>query len=168
MAVWVVRAGKKGEQEQFALANGYAVIGWASLRRAIPADENALREAIGNAYPNNPEGWPSDIRQTWDFANEIKKGDWVVIPLKLRDGKLVSRPTENGDIAVGKVAGPYEYAPDGEERTKHRIKVEWVNRQVPRAGLDDDIARRILYLQTVFRIECENAEERIRKIAEGR
>lgn len=168
MAVWVVRAGEKGEQEEFALSNGYAVIGWRKLQRAIPANENELQEAIERAYPNESGGWPSDFRQTWAFANEIKKGDWVVLPLKIRDGRLVDRPKEDGEIAIGKVSGLYEYEPDGEERTRHRIKVDWVSRRVQRVNLDEDIADRITYRQTVFRVECDNAEERIRALAEGR
>jgi len=31
MSVWLVRAGKNGEREDFALENGVAVIGWDEL-----------------------------------------------------------------------------------------------------------------------------------------
>ena len=166
MKVWVIRAGKNGEQEQFALANGYAVISWRKLRQPIPPDEESLRAAIRKAYPDESGGWPSDFSQTWKFANEVRKGDLVILPLKKRpDGKLVRRPKEDGVVAVGEVVDHYEYAPDGEQGTKHRRKVKWINRDVSRARLPDDIAARVCFQWTVFRVDCDGAERRIREIA---
>ena len=165
MAVWVVRAGENGENEQFALDHGYAVIRWVKFQGPIPVDKAALREAMSRAYS---DAGPSDFNQPWNFANKIRKGDLVVIPLKKRNGRRVARPKADGEVAVGAVVGRYEHAPDGEKGTKHRLKVRWINRGVPRARLPGDIAERVCYRQTVFPIELRDAEERIRKIAAGR
>ena len=170
MAVWVVRAGREGEQEQFALDNGYAVIDWRELGDVRQFENRGeLRAAMENAYPEEPQAWPQFVGETWAFAQSINTEDLFVLPLKRLDGKLVGSVRESGIIAVGKFDGEYEYAVDAPPGTEHRRKVRWVGRGIPRIGLDDDISASLENTQlTVFQPRFSRAEERIRKIAEGR
>ena len=168
MTTWVIRAGRKGEQEQFALDENFAVIRWRKLRCAISTNEEDLKAAIRRAYPDESRGWPSDFRQTWDFANSAQKGDLVILPLKLRNGKPVQSPVaQNGLVAVGEIVGAYEHHPDGDQTVLHRRKVHWLNRGAPRINLPDDIERYIRRRPTVFPVKCRDVESRIRKFAES-
>ena len=168
MTTWVIRAGRDGEQEQFALDENFAVIRWRKLRCAISTNEETLKAAIRRAYPDEPGGWPSDFRQTWDFANGVQKGDLVILPLKLRNGKRVQSPVvQNGFVAVGEIVGAYEYRPDGDDTVLHRRKIHWLNRGAPRKNLPDDIERCIRRRTTVFPVKCRDVESRIRKFAES-
>ena len=168
MTTWVIRAGEDGRQEKFALDENFAVIGWRKLRCAISTNAEELKAAIQRAYPDEPGGWPSDFRQTWDFANSAQKGDLVILPLKLRNGKRIqSRVAQNGLVAVGEIVGAYEYRPDEGETALHRRQVRWLSRGAPRINLPDDIERCIRYRMTVFPVKCRDVESRIRTFAES-
>jgi restriction system protein len=58
MAVWLVRAGRQGENEQAALDQGIAAIGWMDLADTEPAQN---REAVAELY-----------RQTYPDASTAK------------------------------------------------------------------------------------------------
>jgi restriction system protein len=44
MAIWMVRAGGNGEREEYALENGYAVIGWDEIPDLAPLDTKEAPE----------------------------------------------------------------------------------------------------------------------------
>ena len=96
MAIWLVRAGRNGEREDFALENGVAVIGWNELgdlsgvksRDDVKALLQKVYPQFGKAKVNNNAG------QIWAFRATIEKGNLVILPLKTR-----------GTIAVGKSSG---------------------------------------------------------------
>ena len=165
MAVWVVRAGEKGAQEKFALNNGYAVISWHKMPHAIPVDRTVLREALRLAYPDDLPGiLTRSVNETWNFAWRITVGDLLVLPLQ----KCVGPIRQNGVVAVGEFVGKYEHVGDGERGTKNRRKVRWLKRDIPRPRIVGAIPDNLEKRQTVFPLESSQAEERIRKIAEGR
>ena len=171
MAVWVVRAGRKGAQEKFALDNGYAVIDWRELGDIFQFQtRDELHTEMSRVYPHKkPRAWAQFVGETWAFAREVDNGDLFVLPLKTRNERpVVGSMRENGIIAVGKFDGKYEYAIDGPPGTEHRRKVRWIRRDIPRADLDDDIFIGLNVPRTVYRPGFRQAEERIRKIAEGR
>ena len=152
--VWIVRAGKDGENEHFALENDCAVIDWPGMRdfsqyaskEDIKSDLKTVRGET-NAYRIGIHAG-----QIWKFARDIQVGDLVVIPLKTRIGK----------VAVGKVISEYEYHPDGEPGTRHRRRVEWLSKDdVSRSDMGMDIAASLQSLLTVSRVKRVNAWERI-------
>jgi restriction system protein len=54
-AVWLVRAGKYGEQKQAALDRNIATIGWGELPDLAPvADKEALEALYQQRYPTSP------------------------------------------------------------------------------------------------------------------
>ncbi len=158
MSVWLVRAGGKGERQDFALDKGVAVIGWDDLPDLSQFDkredlEAACREIYPDAKPRKIGNWAG---QFWAFARGIQVGDIVALPLKGQDV-----------VAFGKVTGEYRYRPDFPMRAKHTRPVDWFAPDVPRERFDQDILYSLGALMTVCQIQRNNAEERIRAVLEG-
>jgi len=155
MAVWVVRAGRKGEREEFALENDQVVVGWDDLPDLSGIeDKDKLWELVDDKYPGEPMGkiriWTG---QLWSFLKRMQVGDMVALPLK-----------ESYSVAVGKVKGSYEYDKEREGWGKHYREVEWLNKDVPRDSFDQDIRFSLGTLLTVGQMRAENAESRIRTL----
>ena len=159
MALWLVRAGRNGEQEDLALDQGLAVIGWdriPDLSQINSRDDlKALYSEIDPDQSVNRIGnW---VGQLWAFGKKIQEGDLVALPLKRR-----------GAVAIGEVTGPYRHRPHNPEGAKHTRPVRWIRTDVPRPSLDQDILGSLGSLPTVCRISRNNIEERIRAMLNGR
>ena len=144
MAVWVVRAGREGENENFFLDEGIAVIDF-GVRQSIA--ELPDRESLPNNLSQNT------VSQLWRFTNEMQVGDMVVLPRKLV--KMV---------AVGKVTGAYVCRDDLAGVGSHTRAVEWQAIDIPRASFDQDLLYSIGGQLTVFNPRADNAEERIEQV----
>ena len=158
MALWLVRAGRHGEQEDLALDQGMAVIGWGNipdLSAITSKDElKALyTESDPNENINRINNW---VSQMWAFARRIEEGDLVALPLKTR-----------GAVAFGEVTGPYRYRPDLPGDAWHARSVRWIKTDVPRSSLDQDILHSLGAFMTVCRIHRNNIEERVRAMLNG-
>jgi len=84
MAIWLIRAGKHGERENYALDNGCAVIGWSECKSFSGLSKREeLLPLLENTYPDCGHkrllNWES---QLWPFINTIQIGDIVALPLK--------------------------------------------------------------------------------------
>lgn len=159
MAVWMVRMGLKGEQEDWAIEHGRAVVGWSEMgdlsQYGTPEDLlGALRKTYPDASTARLNNWRS---QLWAFSKRIEAGDLVVLPLRGRDL-----------IAIGQVLGGYEYVPENPEWTKHTHPVKWIHTDLPRSRFDQDLLYSFGAIMTVCQIKRNNAEQRIRAIVEGR
>ena len=157
MTVWVIRAEDDGAKEDFALARGCAVIGYTSGKSPIPdlSQFNSLEELkadVRKSYNNNRVAGQK-APQMWDFAKRVQDGDWVVMPLK----------TRNGEIAAGKCIGDYKHLPNEEERTKHRRTVRW-SHCILRDDLSDRTNKALNRCRTVYSLKRDAAEEILRKI----
>jgi restriction system protein len=159
MAVWVVRAGKHGEREALALEQGIATMGWEGLGDLSQA---ATREAVERQHAQDFPGisraslgnWTG---QTWAFRGRMAEGDLVVMPLKTRSA-----------VAIGQVAGPYQYRPDGPEDAKHTRPVRWLRTDLPRNAFDQDLLYSMGGQLAIYQISRNQAEERIRAAVEGK
>jgi len=153
MSLWLVRAGRHGEQEQGALDNNIATIGWNEL----PDLSNAKnREEIAKIYARvHPTAKKAQaakgVGQVWRFVGEIQKGDLVALPLKTQSA-----------IAIGKVQGEYEYK-ELADNIKHIRRVEWL-KTIPRSAFGQDILYSLGSLMTVCRIERNDAENRVKNL----
>jgi restriction system protein len=153
MAVWLIRAGKYGEDESIALNSRIAIIGWEEVPdiSRITTRENleiVLRKSYPEMSPNAVKNWTS---QLWAFKGRVKKGDIVVLPLKTRSA-----------IAIGEVTGDYENR-DG----RHVRNVNWVRTDVPRSDVGQDLLYSLGAFMTVCQIQRNNAEERFKTIMIG-
>ncbi len=127
MAVWLVRAGRRGERQNWAIENGRAAIGWDDLGDLSQLQtKDAMLDRLREAYPDGQPGkWRNFRGQLWAFVKRIEVGDLVVLPLKGEDA-----------IAIGKVTGDYEYKPDNPPIAKHTRPVDWIQTDIPRSRFD--------------------------------
>ncbi len=151
MTVWLIRAGREGEREDFDFQYGLAVIGWSHLPDlSTITDRQQLKELLDKHYPDRPEqariNWEG---QLWEFVKEMKIGDWVATPLK-------HRPM----VAIGKIIGKYKHEPDYPVRFQHTLPVEWIT-EIPRNRFAPDLITSLNSRKTISRIYKNYAEERI-------
>lgn len=158
MAVWLVRAGRRGEREEFALDNNVVVFGssLADLSQFKTRDE--IEEAIHRTHPDaKPNAVTAWVGQNWAFSKSIQVGDLVVLPLKRQNA-----------IAIGQVTGGYSFRPDNPIEAKHVHPVKWLVQDMPRDRFDPDLLYSFGSLLAVCQIKRNNAEERIRAILSGK
>ena len=155
MAVWVIRAGSTGENEEFALNEGVYGIGF-SLDQSVTdfAEYETLRNFIQETqHPDSINRAAAYASQLWRFADDMRVGEMVVLPRK-----------RHKVIAVGRIAGEYVYNPDESQHPlPHTRKVEWLVQDVPRVLFDQDLQRSFNANQTVFQLGAPNSQARIEK-----
>jgi len=121
MPLWMVRAGRHGEQEQAAIDNGFVTIGWNELSQPFRnKNQGRIEEIIQRGVP-----WrmtiANEVGEIWRFLKEINIGDLVALPLKNQSA-----------IAVGKVTGSYEYRKDFRDIIRHLRKVDSIKVDIPK------------------------------------
>jgi restriction system protein len=153
MSLWVVRAGKYGEQELKALQNNIVTFGWNEFSDLA---KYPTKESLTNEYQRlfpkaRKDTIANHIGQMWRFVHEIKIGDLVALP-------LYSQTV----IAFGKIESDYEFNEVSSD-TKHIHQVTWI-KTIPRSIIDQDILHSFGVPMTIYRIERNDAEKRIKKI----
>ncbi len=158
MAVWLVRAGERGQDQDFALENNMVVIGWEDMGDLSQYEtRKSLDEACHRIYNNvNPNTIPIWVGQLWTFVHRIQVGDLVALPLKGQSA-----------IAFGRISGEYKYEPNNPSDAKHSRPVRWIIPDLPRNRVDQDIRYSLGALLTVCQIQRNNAEARIKALLEG-
>ena len=125
--LWGVRAGGDGQDEEYVLANGIAMLGFENLPAPDTDDHKAYRKVVQALHPEWPKNAvTANADQVWNFAWEIQKGDIVVLPRKKGERH----------IAWGTVEGEYTHREvKGEPR--HTRPVKWVRTDIPRTAFGD-------------------------------
>lgn len=157
MSVWLVRAGRNGEQQEDALERGIVAIGWNELSdlSGVTSREQ-LRNIFESTYLNATTNETSNkVGQIWAFINRIQKGGLVILPLKYRSA-----------IAIGRVISDYQYRIDIADNIRHTRDVQWIQTDIPRTAFDQDILYSLGAFMTVCQIKRNNAETRIKKVLE--
>jgi restriction system protein len=149
----MVRAGRRGEQEDVAIEQGVVTIGWNELPDLSNIrTKKELERVYLQTYPTAKKMQvANEVGQIWRFIREIRKGDLVALPLKKRSV-----------IAIGEVIGDYEYKILS-ENVKHIRKVKWL-KEISRTALDQDLLYSLGAFMTVCQIKRNRAEERIRRL----
>lgn len=156
--VFVARAGKNGGDEEYALENNLAIIGF----REIPnlSDAKDYDDIFKIVVDTNPELKPraagNYAGQLWAFVISMKEGDLVVLPRKL-----------TSQIAIGRVSGPYKYQKVGNEY-RHTRPVEWIRLDVPRTAFEQDLLYSFGAFLTVCNISRNDAERRVAAVLAGK
>jgi restriction system protein len=155
MQVWLVRAGRYGEREQFALDNGCAVVGWEEMDDMSTAvTREDLLDQLRKTYPEDSEKRLINyLSQLWAFTKRMNGDDIVVLPLK-------SKPA----LALGRVTGHYQYRPDYPYGARHTRPVEWIRTDVPRSAVGQDLLYSLGAFMTVCEIQRNNAVERLKAV----
>jgi restriction system protein len=156
--VYLTRAGRDGEDEEYALENGLAIIGFTefgSLEK-LP-DYNSVVSFVKQTKPElKPRQIGNAAGQLWAFAISMKVGDTVVLPRKL-----------TSQVALGAVTGPYKYAKVA-GAYRHTRTVKWVRPDVPRIAFGQDLLSSFGAFMTVCRISRNDAERRITDVLAGK
>ena len=155
--VWLLRAGRHGEDEAAALEHAAAIIGF----RPEPDLSSATtpEEILQQVREARPEDRQKTIRsfasQLTAFVLRMKEGDTVVLPLKT-----------SGTVALGRVTGPYLFREFGGE-VRHTRSVKWVRTDVPRTEIAQDLLYSLGAARTVCRIKRNDAESRLAVVLSG-
>lgn len=151
----MVRAGADGDRESAALREGLVLAGWPEVGDLTDVSTwDDLGSVLAVAYPHeNPRVLSNWRGQLWRFRTVISEGDYVVLP---RKDKL---------LAIGRVVGPYEYAPSAPSSMRHRRKVEWLTRDLPRENANADLRATLGSLLTVSELRRFDAANRIAELA---
>jgi len=159
MTVWVVKPGRYGAFEERMLENSVVALGWADVPDLRAYDSrDALKEAFRRLRPGaSPNKIGNEVGQLWAFSHEMKPSDIVLVPLK-----------RQAAVAAGSVEGEYEYRTDLGDDMPHIRRVEWKDKAIPRSRFGQDLLYTFGSYMTVSTATRNNAEQRIRKVLEGK
>lgn len=153
MAIWLTRAGSHGEYELKFIQENRVYVTWDNLGVDLArlGERAELTDAMTQRYPDAKvktiANW---VSQVWPFAQEIKKGDLVVLPLKTQRA-----------IQVGEVVGDYHFESGGPNPFFHWRPVKWIGETIPRAHFGKDLLNTFGAFMTICRVQRNNAEARI-------
>ena len=159
MGIWLFRAGKNGEYEEKFLNDGRVYLTWGGLNIDLSKYRdrtkllNKLREIYSSEKLNTVKNWETQI---YPIAHRMKKGDWVVLPSK-----------HTSTIHIGKITGEYEYNAGNENPYCHYRNVDWFAKDIPRSNFASDLLYSFGAFMTVCRITRNDAEARIKAMAEN-
>lgn len=155
----MIRAGRAGEREQWALKNGLSGGGFhevADLTAATTREEVAAR--VADVFPGAADGKLQNFTaQLWALRDRISTGDLVVMPLK-----------NTPHLAIGRVTGAYEYRTDPDPSLRHVRPVEWLVTDVPRTAVKQDLLYSLGAFLTICQVKRNDAAHRIAAIAAKR
>lgn len=156
--VYLVRAGGNGEDENYALDHGVAIIGFSEYPSLLGAKNyDNIVAIVKEAKPDiKPRAAGNYAGQLWAFAVAMKEGDIVVLPRKL-----------TSQVALGRVKGPYMYEKAGDSM-RHVRPVEWLLPDVPRSVFGQDLLHSFGAFMTVCTITRNNAEQRVAAVLAGK
>jgi len=124
--VWGIHAGKTGDAETLFIQKKFIAVGWHEVGDLgiIKPDREAFKAKVVATYPGKKEGAiPNNAGQLYRFVHEMKEGDFVIYPSKA-----------DRSIHLGKVKGPYQFAPAIDPGYPNLRPVEWL-KKVPRTAL---------------------------------
>ncbi len=155
--VFLVRAGKQGEDEDLALETGIAVIGFREVPTLVDAHsyEDVAKIVDSVFLDDKPRRRGNFTGQLWAFSVSMQVGDTVVLPRKL-----------TSQIALGRVTGAYEYKKVGNE-SRHTRPVEWVRLDVPRSVFQQDLLHSFGAFLTVCQVTRNDAAKRVAAVMNG-
>ncbi len=131
MNVWIIRAGKHGEREEWCLSNGYAGGGFTEIEDLANC---STRDEIKTVY-RRCRPLDSDNRvntnsgQLLGLRVGVKLNDLVVLPMKSGAKR----------VAIGRCVGLYRYLADEPQSRRHIVKVNWEKTDIPRSAVKQDL-----------------------------
>ena len=151
MTVWIMQAGPQGEYAEHILTENVLTIGWGDFGTfADLQDQQQIFDRIQPSLAHKKQGVVTFYAtQIWRFTNLMAVGDLVVL-------RLWHQPI----VAIGEVAGDYQYRPEAGEYP-HVRAVKWINEGVPRKSLALDLYNVMFANPWLFPWHSENAEDRV-------
>jgi restriction system protein len=153
VSVWLVRAGKQGQNERYCLDNSFVGTGWREVPDLTDAhDRDAIRHIVESIYSG--AAVPNYTGQLWRLRFGMEIGDLVVLPLKTAS-----------QIAIGRIRGGYHYDSTQDPDRSHSIAVEWMQTGIPRTAIRQDLLFSLGSAMTICAVNRNDAEWRIEQIA---
>lgn len=130
MAIWIYRAGRKGEHEKKFLNDGRIYLTWSGLDQSFEGvPEVEIKKMIHQAFPRISEQKVVEYFYLINpIINGIKKDDLIILPSKF-----------SNTFHFGKVVGDYEFDSSAPEVYKHSRRVEWFATDISKDLFDNQI-----------------------------
>jgi cold shock CspA family protein len=152
---WIVRAGRRGENEDLARDANIVLIGWSKLGRIGPdTSRERLKELVRATGEDRDASVNAQAGSIYRFIHEMQEGDLVVLPLQRQQGRA----------SVGVIEGPFIYQPGGvfKDRDAHyQRKVTWLSWGLPYESFDSDLRSAFGAQGTVSEIQRDDSVGRI-------
>jgi restriction system protein len=155
-SAWVIRSGRAGERDQWALEHGFSGGGW----REVPdltgcTAREQVAKIIEVAIPTASDARLSNhTGQLWALRSRIQPGDLLVMPLKTTK-----------QIALGRVTGGYRYRGDEPDPAKrHVVTVAWQRVDLPRTAVKQDLLFTLGSAMSIFAPTKHNAVDRLEQL----
>lgn len=158
MRAWLIRSGRSGEREQFAIDQGLAGGGFVEVPDLTSVQSRAeLATLVKDSLPGEKPGKVANVTgQLWRLRGEVAAGDLVVLPMKT-----------TSQIAIGVATSGYLYrADDPDIARRHVIPVAWKRVDLPRTAVSQDLLYTLGAFMTVCRVRRNNALDRLRALME--
>lgn len=157
MRAWVVRAGRMGERESFALDHGVVVAGWQEVGdlSSVTSREDVRAILQRDLADLSEKVLVNHTGQLWAFSHTIENGDLMVLPCKT-----------TSSLAIGEVTGPYRYVAENPPDARHTRPVDWKRVDIPRVGVGQDLLYSLGSALTVFQVKRNNGVARLSKLLE--
>ncbi len=155
MNVWMIRGGGRGEHDDKFLNDARIYLTWHRSRADLSgaSDKAELREILARLYPGIPPGrLRNNLGQFRSFVQKMQRGDIVLMPRRIK----------KGFIAVGEIAGDYEYDHAAADPYYHSRRVKWLDTDVPRANFDQEMRFSLSVNMTLCQVRVDRAPERVR------
>ena len=125
----MIRPGKDSKDQDFALSNKCAVIGWHWVGdlRDYKGDIEAIKNCILKGEPGS-KSIATDAKKLLNFVKGVKKGDLIIVPLK--------GGVRNQHSAIGEVILPYRFRKKAPLGCKHQRPVKWLKEEFPNSKAD--------------------------------
>ena len=155
--VYLARAGRNGEDEEHALENNRAIIGFQEISSLEEAGDYAtVAKMVSAALPDSkPNAVGNFARQLCAFVISMEMDDIVVLPRKL-----------TSQIAIGRVTGPYSYEKVN-SAWRHTRPVKWMRLDVPRSTFEQDLLYSFGAFMTVCNVSRNDAARRVAAVLDG-
>lgn len=154
-SAWVLRTGKHGERDLWALQNGLSGGGWVDVPDLTPVENiEALVDVLRDIYGSEkPQAIANYAGQLWAIRSRIQPEDLVILPLKT-----------TSQIAFGRVTSGYVYLDDPDPSRRHAINVNWLRTDVPRTAIKQDLLYTLGAFLTVFQPTRNDAALRLEQV----
>jgi restriction system protein len=155
---WVIRSGRHGERDAWALQTGCSGGGWDEVPDLTPySTRDDVAHVVAESYKGATDAKISNfVGQLWALRGRIEPGDLMVMPMKT-----------TRQIALGLVSGPYEYRAQEEDANKrHVVPVHWQRVDLPRSAVKQDLLFTLGSAMTIFSPSKNNAVGRLEHLLE--
>ena len=156
--LYLVRAGRNGEDETAFLDNNTAMIGFTEYPDLSGCkDYDDVLKLVKKARPDlTARAAGNHAGQLWIFGVSMRSDDLVVLPRKL-----------TSQIAIGRVTGPYSYKKFAGV-LRHTRPVKWLRTDVPRTAFEQDLLYSFGSLLTACSVTRNNAVKRVSDVLSGK